>query len=192
MDNKSTSNDLNLLSSQVKDKPSWIKNGGYMFIVTVFHFFYFKNNDKNKNRNLDFEDIANDLLTQATGSNFPDSALNKTLQLLNQQRLLENTRARKRLEKWATKLIPYYLLAVLAILILNAVSKVLFNLSQSLISDTIITVILSTTTINIIGLGIIVLKGHFEKNNDDTLKSKNDNVEDFHITEKNTSTLPQN
>lgn len=189
MEKENTSNDLNLLSSKVNNKPSWIKNGGYMFFVAVFHFFYFKDNDKKKNRNLDFEDIANDLLTQATGTNFPNSALNKTLQLLHQQRLLENTRARKRLEKWATKLIPYYLLAVLAILILNAISKVLFNLSQSLISDTIITVILSTTTINIIGLGIIVLKGHFEKDNNDTLKSKNDNVEDFHVNEKETPTL---
>ena len=29
------------------------------------------------------------------------------------------------------------------------------------ITDTVMTVILSTTTINIIGLGVIVLKGHF-------------------------------
>lgn len=184
MDKENTSNDLSLLSSQANNKPSWGKNGGYMLFITIFQFFYFKDNDKKKNRNLDFEDIANDLLTQATGTNFPNSALNKTLQLLHQQRLLENTRARKRLEKWATNLIPYYLLAVLVVLILNAFSKVLFNLNQCLISDTIITVILSTTTINIIGLGIIVLKGHFEKSDNYTFKNKNDNVEDFDVTGK--------
>ena len=38
-------------------------------------------------------------------------------------------------------------------------SSILVN--RGFISDSIMTVILSTTTINIVGLGFIVLKGHF-------------------------------
>lgn len=40
------------------------------------------------------------------------------------------------------------------------------SVKRGFISDSIMTVILSTTTINIIGVGVIVLKRHFDKSKD--------------------------
>lgn len=97
--------------------------------------------------------------------------------LLELHRNLEDTKARGRLERWATKLISRYLLSVLGLILLNGLASVfleqvkideglsIFNIKQSIqggfISDTVMTVLLTTTTINVIGLGIIVLRGHF-------------------------------
>lgn len=97
-------------------------------------------------------------------------------ELVRQQRELENTKARQRLERWATRLIGYYLCAVLALLVGNGVvahvapckiQTAFFSLSYTyesgFISDTVMVAVLTTTTLNIIGLGMIVLRGHFQK-----------------------------
>lgn len=98
---------------------------------------------------------------------------------MKQQRMLEDTRARRRLERWATKAIAYYLVCVFLLIVVNGVVLILNPIEtteiigssgvlvkRGFISDSIMTVILTTTTINIIGLGVIVLKGHFDKNKD--------------------------
>lgn len=87
-------------------------------------------------------------------------------------RVHENTKARRRLEKWASVVIVTYLIVVLVIVLMNYInidygdcwlSKVTIE-----IPDKIMFTILSTTTINIIGLGLIVLRGHFpSKDNKD-------------------------
>lgn len=102
-----------------------------------------------------FETLNTDLLEQSR-------------QLIEQQRELENTKARNRLERWATRTITYYLLIVLLLIFSNGVASYCFprcapnsSVTQGFISDTIMSVILTTTTINIIGLGVIILRGHF-------------------------------
>ncbi|MFR1988149.1 MAG: hypothetical protein ACLS29_08850 [Prevotellamassilia sp.] len=152
-----------------ESKPTWQENGGYLFITTIRNFFRYSSESPKARNNLNLEEIASTLLaaipdnTGQSENKLSKDLLEKSSELLRQQRQLENTRARKRLESWATKLITYYLLSVSFILIANAFAKVYFHLDISPISDKVMIVILSTPTINIIGLGIIVLKGHFDK-----------------------------
>lgn len=150
------------------------KYGGYCAIQYIRNFFL---GEKKPKKNLNkFSDIAETLI-----STIPDDPNEELLiasgKLLEQQRILEDTRARRRLERWATRTIVCYLFAVFLLIIANGITLIkcptetveFLGKSQSVvrrgfITDSIMTVILSTTTINIIGLGVIVLKGHFDKN----------------------------
>lgn len=156
-----------------KEKHSSWEYGGYNIYLTVRNFFFGeKKIKKNDNK---FADIAETLLS--TISDEPNVELLSTSEkLLSQQRMLEDTRARRRLERWATRVIAYYLISVLLLVLVNG-AVLIFHpvettefigggdviVKRGFISDSIMTVILSTTTINIIGLGVIVLKGHFER-----------------------------
>ncbi|WP_288861302.1 hypothetical protein [uncultured Bacteroides sp.] len=153
-----------------------MRYGGYLLFSTIRDFFLGekptkKNDDK-------FADLAETLI-----STIPDNPnselLSSSEKLLKQQRMLEDTRARRRLERWATKAIAYYLVCVFLLIVVNGVVLILNPIEtteiigssgvlvkRGFISDSIMTVILTTTTINIIGLGVIVLKGHFDKNKD--------------------------
>lgn len=87
-------------------------------------------------------------------------------------RVHENTKARRRLEKWASIVIVTYLIVVLIIVLMNYINidygECWLNRVTIEIPDKIMFTILSTTTINIIGLGLIVLRGHFpSKDNKD-------------------------
>lgn len=150
------------------------KYGGYCIFQGIRNFFL---GEKKPKKNLNkFSDIAETLI-----STIPDDPNEELLiasgKLLEQQRILEDTRARRRLERWATRTIVCYLFAVFLLIIVNGIVLIkcptetveFLGKSQSVvrrgfITDSIMTVILSTTTINIIGLGVIVLKGHFDKN----------------------------
>lgn len=85
-------------------------------------------------------------------------------------RVHENTKARRRLEKWASIVIVTYLIVVLLIVLMNYISidykECWFGRVTIEIPDKIMFTILSTTTINIIGLGLIVLRGHFPNKED--------------------------
>lgn len=87
-------------------------------------------------------------------------------------RIHENTKARRRLEKWASRVIVIYLLIVLCLVLGNYIkieySGILSFMSKISmdIPKPIMITILSTTTVNIIGLGLIVLRGHFLSRND--------------------------
>lgn len=72
-------------------------------------------------------------------------------------RIIENTRARRRLERWVTRLISIYLLMVFALIILSYILK--WNLPLGVIIT-----ILSTTTVNIVALGYILVRGLFHEN----------------------------
>lgn len=91
-------------------------------------------------------------------------------ELLHLQRDVENTRARRRLEKWACIVIAVYLIFVFILILLNGLSMLwrpqIFK-EHGFISDNVMTIILSTTTINIIGLVVIVLRGHFDNKKSD-------------------------
>jgi hypothetical protein len=115
---------------------------------------------------IDVVDIANHLNLKVASTEYSnDETLKKGEQLLKLQREMENTRARRRLEHWACRVIVCYLLFVFVLILLNGASQIVFPhvfVNHGFISDTVMTVVLSTTTINIIGLGVIVLKGHFK------------------------------
>jgi len=84
-------------------------------------------------------------------------------ELIRLHRILENTRARRRLEKWSLRVISWYLLCVLCIIFLTYgdCSWELMKPLKLVIEDNVMIAILTTTTANIIGLGLIVLRGHF-------------------------------
>ena len=94
-----------------------------------------------------------------------DGNIKKSKELIHLHRIVENTKARRRLEKWSLRVIALYLFIVLCIVLASYVSipaiKSYFSIR---IPDPIMITILSTTTVNIIGLGLIVLRGHFLAN----------------------------
>lgn len=115
---------------------------------------------------LDLMDQVKNLL-QIDKSNDPET-ISKCEQFIKLHRNLENTSARKRLERWAKWVISLYLVVVLILLVLSSVEP-----QKWLdIDNEVMMVLLSTTTINIIGLGLIVLRGHFQEK--ETLKNKNE------------------
>ncbi len=72
-------------------------------------------------------------------------------------RYKEDTESRKKLAYWAATVVSIYLLCVLTILILNH--------QYIYLSDTVLSVLLGTTTLNVLGLMYIVLKGYFKIEN---------------------------
>lgn len=117
------------------------------------------------------------------GDKITDDEIHRVHILTNIHRLFENTKARQRLERWASRVIVFYLLIVLWIVLANYInieylgSLNFMNDITVEIPDKIMFTILSTTTINIIGLGLIVLRGHFlskdQEENNDRKKKKN-------------------
>ena len=91
-------------------------------------------------------------------------------ELIRLHRILENTRARRRLEKWSLRVISWYLLCVLCIIFLTygdcswelikphlrnyiTLTKDAMNIIKAMF--------VISFLYNIIGLGLIVLRGHF-------------------------------
>ncbi|WP_375579852.1 hypothetical protein ABWH96_01880 [Marivirga tractuosa] len=66
----------------------------------------------------------------------------------------EDTNSRKKLAYWAATVVSIYLFLVLTIL--------LFNNSFIKLSDQVLSILLGTTTLNVLGLMYIVLKGYFK------------------------------
>ena len=120
-----------------------------------------------------FINTAQELIANNTQDAF---ILETSRNLLVQQRIMDDTKARRRLERWARNTILCYLIIVFVLVVLNGVSQIVWPKvfpSHGFITDTVMTVILSTTTVNIIGLGVIVLRGHFPSyGNEDKPKSK--------------------
>lgn len=146
--------------------PLLIKHGAYYIIVNIWRFFFGPSQIIiSKQKDSRFKFVAEQLI-----STLPENAdpiiIETSANLLSQHRTIENTEARRRLEKWACRTIIIYLISVFLLVLLNGFSRVLWPqifITEGFISDTVMYVILSTTTVNIIGLGIIVLKGHFPK-----------------------------
>ncbi|MDE5643582.1 MAG: hypothetical protein K2I56_08835 [Muribaculaceae bacterium] len=148
-----------------RKKNPWPRHGVYSILVFVYEFFLGPMKPKlPKSKDSQFKFIAERLIS--TLPDKPDQlTVDTTKQLLDQHRTIENTQARRRLEKWACWAIVIYLACVFLLLIFNGVSRILwpdiFTSEKPLFSDSVLYVILSTTTVNILGLGFIVLKGHF-------------------------------
>lgn len=153
-------NGKEIFGEQADEKKGSCKNykwkyGGYIVIQAVRGFFSNPNPKKPK-KELDLlEQIQVLIETNVTNEN-----IEKCKELSKLHRITENTKARKRLEQWSLKVICTYLIVVLVIIILNYTVS-FFNEGDAPIPSQIMITILSTTTVNIIGLGLIVLRGHF-------------------------------
>lgn len=148
---------------------SWKYYGMYRCIGTIKCFILGQRNFKVETNT--FSETAEALIS--AGDKTDRKTLKAGKDLLKLQRDVENTRARRRLERWACRVIVAYLLVVFILMLLNGVSMVwkpdLFK-EQGFISDNVMITILSTTTINIIGLVVIVLRGHFEAQKNKNIK----------------------
>ncbi len=70
----------------------------------------------------------------------------------------QNKELRKQFAYWSKRTVNVYLVVVAIILICSGVKGDWFKLS-----DTVLSVLLGTTTLNVLGMGYIVLKGLFPK-----------------------------
>lgn len=149
----------NLFDNKEKsEKNSCVKHLGYYVGYHVRQFF--RSPYSRPKRELDVLDTIQTLLeSEPTSDN-----ISKCKDLSRLHRMVENTRARRRLEKWSLTVIAAYLVIVLSIVVASYSAIEGFHLMD--IPDGIMITILSTTTVNIIGLGLIVLRGHFLANND--------------------------
>lgn len=145
--------------------------GGYYIAIFVKEFFCGKT--KPKQGHDTFTSVAEALVVNLSdGDKIQDSLLKSTKELLHQQRMLEDTHARRRLERWATRVIAWYLIIVFIVVILNGIISAAADIKDGFISGGIMAAILTTTTVNIIGLGLIVLKGHFPNNQKKDIEEK--------------------
>lgn len=89
-------------------------------------------------------------------------------------RIVENTRARRRLERWVTRLIVLYLLVVFLLLATNSLHSWLETKGLPFIymDEKIIIALLTTTTINIVALGIILVRGLFHEDEDKDVRKE--------------------
>lgn len=113
----------------------------------------------NGKQEIDFLELATNTIVE---NGITSESLKYIEKLLDLQRTHEDTKARRRLEQWTKWVISVYLIVVFALVFLNAIA---YNCSwfgrKFEISDFSLTTILSSTTVTVIGLVIIVLKGHF-------------------------------
>lgn len=159
-------------------------NGAYNLIQRIKQFFCgpLKNMPR---KDLNIVEQISVLLEH--GDEITDDEIHRVKILTNIHRVFENTKARQRLERWASRVIVAYLLVVLFIVLSNYISieysgpLAFMNEVKMDIPKHIMFTILSTTTINIIGLGLIVLRGHFlskEKDKDDDEKMSQKSIQD--------------
>lgn len=102
--------------------------------------------------------------TLVQGCQYEENSPKLVRELLNLHRIEQNTKARRRLERWVTRLIVWYLFTVLLLVLLYALGPdgYLFCFRIGLeISNVVMVTILSTTTVNVIGLAIILVRGLF-------------------------------
>lgn len=147
----------------------WIHLGYY---IPYWIKFFFSAPFKEKKKDINILDTVSSLLESETT---PEN-LDKCKELVHLHRIVENTKARRRLEKWSLRVIAIYLFIVLAIVVCNYIAVPLLSGYMDIhVTEPIMITILSTTTINIIGLGLIVLRGHFLANdNSNNIKKKDD------------------
>lgn len=138
------------------EKNSLFMHFGYYFINAIKQFF--SGPYKEEKRELNVLDSIQTLLeSEPTEEN-----INKCQELSTLHRMVENTRARRRLEKWSLRVIAWYLIIVMVVVFLSYTKIEWLNILN--IEREIMIAVLTTTTVNIIGLGLIVLRGHFLAN----------------------------
>lgn len=144
-------------------------SGEHKWYEYIFHFGYFFPHmikcffsapGRKEKRELNVLDQVQILIESST----THENIQKCQELTQLHRIIENTKARRRLEKWSLRVIAVYLFVVLLIVMscyTNWGNMPLLYVIKSDIPANIMIAILTTTTANIIGLGLIVLRGHF-------------------------------
>lgn len=156
-------------TSENKGNLSWKKHGIFLLRVKATEFLSGPIVRKPKTKDSRFKFIAEQIIAALPGVS-DESVTKMSKELLSQHRTIEDTEARRRLEKWACRIILWYLVFVFMLILLNGASRIIWDeifKEAGFISDTVMYAILSTTTVNIIGLGFIVLKGHFPQKKSD-------------------------
>ncbi len=177
----------------------------YHYIIHLGYYiphgirFFFNKPFKEPKKDLNILDQVGSLMSVNTTKENLDTCEH----LIGLHRVVENTMARRRLERWSLRVIVSYLLIVFGIVVLSycpipsafqqennqptqstektqskipteTVKEVLDVPKEEKgflrIPEAVMITILSTTTVNIIGLGLIVLRGHFLFN--DQVKGK--------------------
>jgi|GEM_PF-527745 hypothetical protein len=150
-------------NAEPSKKSNW-EHGGYYVFHRITDFFRKPKHQRALKEELDLIDCVKTLVD---GKYIEARDLNYSKELIKLHRILENTRARRRLEKWSLKVISCYLSCILLVVLLSyckiphstqkgAVLRGILEIEPS-----VMIAILTTTTANIIGLGLIVLRGHF-------------------------------
>ncbi len=107
-----------------------------------------------RNSNINLFDVLDEFKTNKLKDKDIDSDdLEIQLKIYTIERYHENSKSRKELTKWVKWIVSIYLVLIFFILLLN--SKFIF------LSDIVLCTLLGTTTLNILGLMYIVLKGYF-------------------------------
>ena len=144
--------------SQGDNRIPW-KHGGYKVRYNVTCFF--KNPFKKPKRELNLLEQVEVLINTGDAG----SVIDYCEKYIYLHRIVENTRARRRLERWITLLIAIYLLAVFSLI---ATAYVLnWNLHLG-----VVVTILSTTTVNIVALGYILVRGLFHEHEANDIKKE--------------------
>lgn len=98
------------------DSPSWKKHAAYLAIIYATRFFIGPKSPKaSKPKDSQFKFIAERLITTLPEKT-DQLTVDTTKQLLDQHRTIENTQARRRLERWACWAIVIYLICVFTLL----------------------------------------------------------------------------
>ena len=133
------------------------KKAGDGFYVQIWGVKIFKRRYRPVKPELDPLDVVRKLLEDFEH----EESINKSRSIVHLHRIIENTHARRRLEKWSLRVIATYLLIVFGIIIATYAKIPFLGFPILNIPPNIMVAILTTTTANIIGLGLIVLRGHF-------------------------------
>lgn len=108
------------------------------------------------NKNKDLDAVISGQISKQSDIDIDseDLAIQRDLKKLKVKRYFSDTLDRKWLAIWTAVVVSFWLLAVLFILI--------FNHSLIGLDNTVLAVLLGTTTLNVLGLSFIVLRGHFQ------------------------------
>lgn len=151
---------INLTDTSEDNELKWyhyLTHGGFFLFHAVKSFF--SKPFKPAKKELDLMENVNSLLGGRTTSD----NIEKVKSLIYLHRVIENTKARRRLEKWSLRVIALYLIVVFFIVVCSYINIPGLKVKLG-IPEHVMIAILTTTTVNIIGLGLIVLRGHFLAN----------------------------
>ncbi len=180
---KTQSSNSDKLSNALEDKKNLITrdyNPGDVDFIPWTNLFYkgwwnfrrlFSNPFKEKKKELRILDQVNVLISEGDTSKVADIC-EKYISL---HRIVENTKARARLEKWVTRLIVGYLTLVGVILIASSFEKWLSyrDLPYIDIETPVLIALLTTTTVNIVALGYILVRGLFHEHEKKDIHNEN-------------------
>lgn len=149
------------IQSEDEEKIVWYYYLTHLGYYT-FHLFkcFFRHPLKKDKKDLELLEQVRSLLDVEVN----DDNIGKSRLIVGLHRVVENTHARRRLERWSLRVIAVYLAVVLALVLCTYVNIPFLRLPFIHMPDNIMIAILTTTTANIIGLGLIVLRGHFLAN----------------------------